>query len=61
MRRLPFRRMPKLPVISGKKLVRALERLGFVQMRQSGSHVVLEHADGRVATIPVHGKKDLPK
>lgn len=34
--------MPKLPRISGSEAVRALERLGFIQARQTGSHVVLK-------------------
>jgi predicted RNA binding protein YcfA (HicA-like mRNA interferase family) len=33
--------MPKLPHVSGAQLVRALERLGFVVARQSGSHIIL--------------------
>ncbi len=33
--------MPRLPRISGQEAIRALERLGFVQVRQRGSHVVL--------------------
>jgi len=33
--------MPKLPVISGAEAIRALERLGFVVVRQRGSHLVL--------------------
>ena len=33
--------MPKLPVVSGKELIRALERLGFIVVRQRGSHVIL--------------------
>ncbi|HPX14505.1 MAG TPA: type II toxin-antitoxin system HicA family toxin [Treponemataceae bacterium] len=33
--------MPKLPVVSGKELIRALERLGFSVVRQRGSHVIL--------------------
>ncbi len=31
--------MPKLPHISGLAIVKALERLGFEKLRQSGSHV----------------------
>lgn len=34
--------MPRLPRISGSEAVRALERLGFIQVRQTGSHVVLK-------------------
>jgi len=33
--------MPKLPHISGAQAIKALERLGFVVARQSGSHVIL--------------------
>ncbi|MBL8415283.1 MAG: type II toxin-antitoxin system HicA family toxin [Propionivibrio sp.] len=33
--------MPKLPYISGLAIVKALERLGFEKLRQSGSHVVM--------------------
>lgn len=33
--------MPKLPVVSGSETIRALERLGFVVVRQRGSHIVL--------------------
>jgi predicted RNA binding protein YcfA (HicA-like mRNA interferase family) len=33
--------MPKLPHLSGVQIIRALERLGFTQIRQSGSHVLL--------------------
>lgn len=29
--------MPRLPKISSKEAIRALERLGFVQVRQTGS------------------------
>ena len=34
--------MPRLPRMSGQEAVRALERLGFVQVRQRGSHVMLK-------------------
>jgi predicted RNA binding protein YcfA (HicA-like mRNA interferase family) len=33
--------MPKLPRISGAAAVRALARLGFEKVRQSGSHIVM--------------------
>lgn len=33
--------MPRLPHVSGAEAVRALERVGFVVIRQRGSHVVL--------------------
>ncbi len=34
--------MPKLPRISSREAIRALERLGFEQVRQTGSHVVMK-------------------
>lgn len=34
--------MPKVPRVSGAEAVRALERLGFVKVRQRGSHVVMK-------------------
>jgi predicted RNA binding protein YcfA (HicA-like mRNA interferase family) len=33
--------MSKLPVISGRKCVRALEQAGFYRKRQTGSHLIL--------------------
>ncbi len=33
--------MTKLPVISGRECVKALQRLGFVIKRQEGSHIIL--------------------
>jgi predicted RNA binding protein YcfA (HicA-like mRNA interferase family) len=45
----------KLPRITGREVVRALERAGFVFDRQRGSHVVLIHPQNRRrVTVPVH-------
>ena len=49
--------MPRLPRISSRDAIRALERLGFEQVRQTGSHVVMkrETADGEIGcVVPVH-------
>jgi len=51
----------KQPVISGKNLVKLLEKYGFVVVRVNGSHHRLKHSDGRVTTVPVHKNEDLPK
>jgi predicted RNA binding protein YcfA (HicA-like mRNA interferase family) len=40
--------------------VRALQRVGFVIARTSGSHTILERQDGRFANVPVHATRDLP-
>lgn len=49
--------MTKLPRISGHEAVRALERLGFKQVRQRGSHVFLRKSapEGDVGVpVPLH-------
>ena len=47
--------MPKLPRDSGAEAQRALERLGFSKLRQSGSDVVMRrHATGGV--VPMHSE-----
>lgn len=46
--------MPKLSPISAKSLITILEELGFVQIRQKGSHLRMEHPDGRKTTVPTH-------
>ena len=49
--------MLKLRRVSGREAIRALERLGFVQVRQRGSHVVLkkETLEGDVGcAVPLH-------
>ena len=53
--------MPVLPVFSGKKFLKFLISIGFIELRTKGSHTRLKHPDGRVTTVPVHGNKDLPK
>jgi predicted RNA binding protein YcfA (HicA-like mRNA interferase family) len=51
----------KLPVLSGKELIRLLEKLGFAVVRINGSHHRLKHSDGRVTTVPVHKNDPIPK
>jgi predicted RNA binding protein YcfA (HicA-like mRNA interferase family) len=49
--------MPRLPRISGNEAIRALERLGFIQTRQTGSHIVLKKPtlEGEtVCVVPLH-------
>jgi predicted RNA binding protein YcfA (HicA-like mRNA interferase family) len=47
--------MPRPPQMNGIQVVKALEKLGFEKARAaSGSHQVMEHADGRTTTVPVH-------
>ncbi len=49
--------MPKLRRVSGRTAIRALERLGFVQVRQRGSHVTMKKqtAQGDIGcVVPLH-------
>ena len=50
--------MTRLPVVSGKKLLKALIRLGYYIRDQKGSHVHLRHPDRRPLTIPMHDELD---
>lgn len=44
--------MSKLPQITARELIKILEKIGFVALRQKGSHIFLKHNDGRTTTIP---------
>lgn len=46
--------MPKLSPIRARELISILEKEGFQLIRQRGSHLRLEHSDGRKTTIPIH-------
>jgi len=49
--------MPKLPQVSGDKVVRLLESLGYMRIRQRGSHVALRKITGlgeHNITVPRH-------
>ena len=49
--------MPDLPAVRPRELIRALERAGFVQTRQSGSHVFLVNREtGARTTVAVHNR-----
>lgn len=46
--------MPKLSPIRARQLISILEKEGFQLVRQRGSHLRLEHPDGRKTSVPVH-------
>ena len=52
--------MPHLPCISGRRVVRVFESLGWLQVRQSGSHMILVR-EGHVATLSVPDHKEVAK
>ena len=53
--------MSKLRPAKAEEVIRALRRVGFVLVRQSGSHAVFRHPDGRWATVPIHKGKDVAR
>ena len=48
----------KLPLLSGREVYAALERLGFLEIHRKGSHVKMQHADGRRIVFPYHQEID---
>jgi predicted RNA binding protein YcfA (HicA-like mRNA interferase family) len=48
----------KLPLLSGREVLAALSRLGFVEIHRKGSHVKMEHPDGRRIVLPFHDEVD---
>lgn len=52
--------MSKLPVVSGRECVKALERAGFYFKRQEGSHIVMRR-DDPFAQVVVPNHKELDR
>ena len=52
--------MPALPVLSGRKAVRAFERLGWHVARHRGSHIILVK-DGENVTLSIPDHKEVAK
>jgi predicted RNA binding protein YcfA (HicA-like mRNA interferase family) len=53
--------MHKLPSITSQKVIKILERKGFVLDRAKGSHRVYYHSESKRRVIISYHKKDLPK
>ena len=52
--------MAKLPRITGKEVVKALQKAGFTHIRTRGSHCYLYHyGKDRLVTVPAHSGKTL--
>lgn len=50
--------MPKLPVVSGDKFVRAMEKLGYYIDRTRGSHMILRCPGRPQLSVPRHRELD---
>ena len=44
--------MAKLPIISGRQLIKVLSKLGYREVRQRGSHIRLSYPNRKSITIP---------
>ena len=51
--------MGSVPVLKPNKVVSILESLGFLEVRQKGSHKQFRHPDGRGTTVPFHAGRDI--
>ena len=49
--------MPKVPILKPKELVSVLLKMGFVEKRQTGSHLILFNPiTKKITTVPIHIK-----
>jgi predicted RNA binding protein YcfA (HicA-like mRNA interferase family) len=46
--------MSRLRRVTGRKVLKALQRAGFVLIRTKGSHHFVRHRDGRATVVPIH-------
>ena len=54
--------MPRIPSLTARKIVQALKRIGFIEDRQKGSHLVLINPQTKARTvIPIHAGKTIKK
>jgi len=51
--------MGRIPVLKPREVITILEALGFVEVRQRGSHKQFRHQDGRNTTVPIHPGRDV--
>jgi predicted RNA binding protein YcfA (HicA-like mRNA interferase family) len=52
--------MGNIPVLKPREVIKVLEKLGFKEVRQKGSHKQFRHPDGRCTTVPFHAKDISP-
>jgi predicted RNA binding protein YcfA (HicA-like mRNA interferase family) len=49
----------RTPILKPRQVVRLHENLGFIEIRQRGSHNQFRHPDGRGTTVPFHAGRDI--
>jgi len=53
--------MTKLRPLPAREVFRKLRKLGFMMIRQKGSHTFWQHSDGRCTVVPFHKGEDIGK
>ena len=48
----------RLPILSGREVLAALKRMGFKEIHRKGSHIKMQHPDGRKIVFPFHDEVD---
>jgi len=51
--------LSNLPAVTGNRLIKALKKLGFDEVRMKGSHHFLKHPDGRCTVVPSHAGENI--
>jgi predicted RNA binding protein YcfA (HicA-like mRNA interferase family) len=52
----------KLKIFSGKELCKLLASHGFIQIRQKGSHIIMQkQTEGKTITVPVPNHSEIKK
>jgi predicted RNA binding protein YcfA (HicA-like mRNA interferase family) len=51
--------MTKLPSLKAKDVIKGLNKLGFIKVRQKGGHAIFHHSDCRRSPLPLHPTKDI--
>ncbi len=46
-------------MLKPREVAALLEKLGFMEVRQRGSHKQFRHVDGRATTVPFHSERDI--
>lgn len=49
----------KLPLLSSKELCKILNKMGFEEIRQKGSHKYFKHSNGRATVVPIHSNRKI--
>ena len=51
--------MVRVPPLRAREVIAILTSIGFVEVRQRGSHKQFRHPDGRGTTVPDHAGRDI--